>query len=113
MKTKYELVFASHVGAKLTKAKELGIVPSWTTANHLDALAEVLLEAAQQSDPELALVAVRDALGECYNVSAFQQMLAKKFEKLGHFQREGKKPVSEQADDVFAMLARETEGKTA
>lgn len=112
MKTTYETVFASHVAAKITKAKELGIKASWSTANHLDALADCIT----QSVGEIAELGggtgetkerVRDCLGECYNVSAFQQMLAKKFEALGHFQREGKKPVSEQADDVFAQLARD------
>ena len=104
MKTQYEKVFAAHVQAKVVKAKELGINASWTTANHLDALAATI-----QAEP----TAVRDILGECYNVSAFQQMLAKKFEKVGHFQRSSTKPIAEQADDVFAMLAADVAKPTA
>ncbi len=102
MKTTYEKVFASHVAAKLTKAGALGISASWTTANHLDALAEAITSHPSEQ--------TRDILGECYNVSAFQQMLAKKFEKVpgGHFQRERTKDIKEQADDVFAALARDT-----
>jgi len=96
MQTKYEAIMAKAVGVKLTKATELGIKASWTTANHLDALADVI-----DAFPE----ETREILGECYNVSAFQQMLAKKFEKLGHFQRSATKPTSEQADDLFAKLA--------
>jgi hypothetical protein len=109
MKTSYEKVFASHVSAKLTKAAELGISASWTTANHLDALADVCWSVSSTGGKD----GIRDVLGECYNVSAFQQMLAKKFEKVpgGHFQREKSKPVSEQADDVFAMLARDVAAK--
>lgn len=111
MKTQNEKVFASHVGAKLAKAQGLGISASWTTANHLDALTETILTAISQPgvDGSQHSDIVRDVLQDCYNVSAFQQMLAKKFEKVpgGHFQREKSKPVSEQADDVFAMLARD------
>lgn len=99
MKTTYEKVFAAHVGNKLAKATELGIKASWTTANHLDALADCV----GQHDSQLT----RDIIGECYNVSAFQQMLAKKFESKGHFQRTATKPIAEQADDVFAQLARD------
>ena len=104
MKTTYEKVFAQHVAAKIAKAQALGIKASWTTANHLDALAATI-----QAEP----TAVRDILGECYNVSAFQQMLAKKFEKVGHFQRSSAKPIAEQADDVFAMLAADVAKPTA
>ncbi len=98
MKTQYEKVFVAHVGVKIAKAKELGIGASWTTANHLDALAECLtVHPIEQA---------RDILGECYNVSAYQQLLAKRFEKVpgGHFQREGKKPVGAQVDDLLAAL---------
>lgn len=94
---------AKAVGVKLAKATELGIKASWTTANHLDALSNVIKEFPAET---------REILGECYNVSAFQQMLAKKFEKLGHFQREGKKSVPDQLDDVFAKLAAEVGGAT-
>jgi hypothetical protein len=97
MKTTYEKVFAEHVAAKIAKAKDLGINASWTSANHLDALADCL----GKHDAGLA----RDILGECYNISAFQQMLAKKFDKVGHFQRAKDKPIAERADDVFAKLA--------
>ena len=111
MKSQYEKVFAAHVQAKVAKAKELGINASWTTANHLDALAEVCAcEFVEHEEHDIALAALRAALGECYNVSAFQQMLAKKFEKVGHFQRSSAKPLSEQADDIYAQLARETAG---
>jgi hypothetical protein len=107
MKTKYESVFAAHVASKLNKAKELGISASWTTANHLDALAATICETAQDGIADRD--AVRDVLGECYNVSAFQQMLAKKFDGTlgGHFQREAKKSTAQQADDVFAELAKQ------
>lgn len=111
MKTTYEQVFVAAVAAKIAKSKELGISASWSTANHLDALAACIskhVDDVPQGTDMTPLV--RDILGECYNVSAFQQMLAKKFEKLpgGHFQRETKKSIAEQADDVFAALARET-----
>ncbi len=102
MQTKYETIMVKAVGVKLAKATELAIKASWTTANHLDALADVINAYPAET---------RVILGECYNVSAFQQMLAKKFEKLGHFQRSSTKPIAEQADDVFAQLARDTAGE--
>ena len=97
MKTQYEKVFVAHVGQAIERAKTLGVKATWSTEKHLDALAEVA---------KLPEVDVRDAIGECYNISAYQQMLAKKFEKLGHFQREGRKSVAQQADDVFAELLK-------
>lgn len=100
MNTSNEKVFASHVGAKLEKAKALGIKASWTTADHLNALAEACWDVASTGGKD----GIRDVLGECYNVSAYQQLLAKRFEKLGHFQREKVKAVSEQLDDELSKL---------
>lgn len=104
MKTAYEKVFVAHVASKLNKAKELGSKATWTTANHLEALAACICETAV--DGIAHREAVLDVLSECYNVSAYQQMLAKKFEKLGHFQREGKKSTAAQVDDIFAELLK-------
>ena len=100
MKTQYEKVFVVHVGKALERAKALGAMATWTTEKHLDALAEVVAQAAADGGE----TGIRDALGECYNVSAFQQMLAKKFVATGHFQREGRKSAAEAVDDVFAEL---------
>lgn len=100
MKTQYETVFAAHVAAALQKATELGIKATWSTAKHLDALAETI----EKNDD------VRDVLKECYNVSAYQQLLAAKFAKSGHFQREGKKSTAERLDSVLDKLAAEAMG---
>lgn len=99
MKTQYETIMVKHVAAKLAKAKELGISASWSTANHLDALTEVINSVPAEQ--------VRDALGECYNVSAFQQALAKKFEGKGHFQREATKSAKEKVDSLLDELAKQ------
>lgn len=108
MKTQYEKVFVAHVGRAIEKAKALGAKATWTTEKHLDALAEAIDVACGPTDGnDEAIAATRDCLGECYNISAYQQMLAKKFEKLGHFQREGRKSVAAQADDVFAELLKQ------
>lgn len=98
MKNAYERVFVAHVGQAIERAKTLGVKATWSTEKHLDALADTC---------KLEGVDIRDVLGECYNISAYQQMLAKKFEKLGHFQREGRKSVAQQADDVFAELLKQ------
>lgn len=104
MKAQYEKVFAAHVAQAVEKAVGLGIKATWSTAKHLDALAAVLNEIAESGGD------MRDALGECYNVSAFQQLLAKKFEKSGHFQRTAQKTNAEQVDDLISQLAAKTNG---
>jgi len=108
MKMQYEETFAEHVAATLAKAQSLGIKATWSTAKHLDALAETisLVVGAQEggSSVEDTAKAVRDVLGECYNVSAYQQVLAKKFEKTGHFQRQKDRSVGEQLDSMLDKL---------
>lgn len=99
MQNKYEAIMVAAVGRKLAKATELGIKASWTSSNHLDALAEVI-----EAHPGEA----RSVLGECYNISAFQQRLAKKFAEKGHFQRADAKSTTEQVDDLLSLLAKET-----
>lgn len=99
MKNRYETVFTAHVTAKVQKAVALGIMATWSTAAHLDALADAI------SRCEGDIEKVRDCLGECYNVSAFQQTLAKKFEKTGHFQRQKEKDTAERLDDTLTLLA--------
>lgn len=114
MKTQYEKVFVAHVGNAIEKAKALGAKATWTTEKHLDALAatvavtlDAMILATAPEDRIKWEATIRDVLGECYNVSAYQQMLAKKFEKLGHFQREGKKSTAAQVDDIFAELLKQ------
>jgi len=99
MKTQYEKVFAEHVSSAIQRATALGLKATWTTAKHLDALA-----ATVDANPGQT----RDVLGECYNVSAYQQLLAKKFEKSGHFQRQKDKPVGEQLDSLLDQLVKQT-----
>lgn len=94
MQAAYQTVFFAAVRAKLEKAKALGIKASWTTKDHLDALAEAI-----KAHPEQ----VRDVLGECYNVSAFQQLLAKTFVKTGDFQREAAKSPSTVVDELLKL----------
>ena len=97
MKATYEATFASHVKTALERAVAIGAKATWTTAKHLDALS-----AAIDANPG----ATRDVLGECYNVSAYQQVLAKKFEKTGHFQRSATKTASENVDDLLSELVK-------
>ncbi len=97
----YETIMVKHVAAALTKAKELGISATWSTAKHLDALTEVIATEGKTTE------AIRDILGECYNVSAFQQALAKKFDGKGHFQREATKSAKEKVDSLLDELAKQ------
>lgn len=92
-----EEIFAKHLKAALEKAVVLGIKASWSTEKHLAALSEALQGAEKADIPEI--------LRQWYNISAYQQTLAKRFANTGHFQREGKKSVS--AEDYMAALASE------
>lgn len=98
-----EAIFARHVGAAIERATALGSNATWTTEKHLDALAEALTQPG---------IEVRAVLGECYNISQYQQELNKKFRKAGskHFNREGKKTTAEQVDDIISQLARASKG---
>lgn len=102
MKAQNEKVFAAHVGAAVERAVTIGAKATWTTEKHLTALAEAITQA-----PEATL----ETLKECYNVSAFQQLLAKKFEKSGHFQRAATKSSVEQVDDLISLLAAKANGR--
>ena len=100
MKAQYEAVFTAAVIAKVKAAQEMGIHASWRTQDHLGTLAEVLAQSA-----DIGKGPFYDILTECYNVSAFQQSLAKKFAATGHFQRTAGVPVKDQADALIAYAA--------
>lgn len=104
MKAEYEKIMASAVATQLKKANDLGIKASWSTQHHLNAVADVLAEHGGTREGALSV------LTECYNVSAFQQMLAKKFAPSGHFQREGKKTSAEAVDSFLAMVEAAKQG---
>lgn len=102
MKTQHEAVFTAAVISKVKAAQEMGIKATWRTQDHLAALAEVIFaEMGSIADCDK----IRDALTECYNVSAFQQSLAKKFAATGHFQRTAEKGAKEKVDDLLAQFA--------
>ena len=95
MNASNEKMFAAHVAQAIERASAIGAKATWTTAKHLDALSEAIT-----ANP----AACRETLGECYNVSQFQQVLAKKGAKSGHFQREASKSVPEKVDDLLDQL---------
>lgn len=96
MKAEYQVRFASAVAAKVKSAEAIGSKTSWTTRDHLTVLASLLTQVSEAQ--------ALDVLTECYNVSAFQQSLAKvpTFKAAGHFQRDGKGTPS--LDSLIAML---------
>ena len=103
MKAQYEAVFTAAVIAKVKAAQEMGIKATWRTQDHLQALASVI--EADESEINSKKAAIFDILTECYNVSAFQQSLAKKFAATGHFQRTADKSAKEKVDDMLAQFA--------
>lgn len=100
MKAKYEAAFARHVKAAVERAVAIGAKATWSTEKHLDALAEAIEGCGDAAER-------RDCIGECYNVSQFQQKLAKRFEGTGHFQREKGKDAKERVDDFLASIVAE------
>jgi hypothetical protein len=102
MKQCNESVFAKHVQAKLEKSNGLGSKATWSTKDHLAAMAECV-----EQDGGVNTLAV---LEDTYNISGFQQHLAKAFEKSGHFQRDARTR-KESLDSVFAQLAAAAEAK--
>lgn len=97
MKAEYLKVFAPVVHAKMAAADAIGSKTTWTTKDHLTALARLI---AQKSEAESL-----DILTECYNVSAFQQTLAKAYKSTGHFQRDGKANLSSIVAELTAAVA--------
>ena len=102
MKAQYEAVFTAAVIAKVKTAQEMGIKATWRTQDHLNALAQAIVDLPESTDIKGQ---VYDCLTECYNVSAFQQSLAKKFAATGHFQRTADKSAKEKVDDMLAQFA--------
>lgn len=92
------------VSARIAKAKEIGAKASWSTENHLDMLND-LLGLAQSVEERRAL------LGRYYNVSQFQQELARDFAGTGHFVRESKG--TKLKNSLFAEMAQAEAAKAA
>lgn len=100
MKAAHEAVFAQHLKAKLEKSNALGTKASWSTEDHLKAVADCLAPAQPEDFYEI--------LKDVYNISGFQQRIAKTFAASGHFQREGKAR-AQTAEDLIAQLAQDAE----
>ncbi len=103
MKAQYETVFSNAVITKVKAAQEMGIKATWRTQDHLSALADAIQQAEASEGDRKAVV--YDVLTDCYNVSAFQQSLAKKFAATGHFQRTADKSAKDKVDDMLAQFA--------
>ncbi len=109
MKATYEAVFTAAVITKVKVAQEMGIHASWRTQDHLAALADCITKmhvaALEQQNGEKEVGITLDVLTECYNVSAFQQRLAKTFAATGHFQRTAERSAKEKVDDLLTRIA--------
>jgi hypothetical protein len=101
MNAKNEAVFAKAVAAKIEKSKALGSKATWSTEDHLKALAECVTE-----DGGVDTLAV---LQDAYNISGYQQVLARTFAKTGHFQRDAR-GVKETSESLIEKLAKEIGG---
>lgn len=106
MKTENAKVFAAAAAAKVQKANALGTKTTWTTEDHLRAMAKCLAdaEATEQATEEQFYGIISD----CYNVSAFAQWLEKKFAGTGHFvRRDGKKQTVSELDALLDAALKE------
>ena len=92
-------IFADAVRAKVRLAEANGTKTSWSTEDHLKAMAKAIEE-----DGGVSTLAV---LEDTYNISGFQQKLAKTFESAGHFQRRREKQKKISSDDLISQLAKE------
>lgn len=97
MKDNNEKVFASALRSKIEKSAAIGGKASWSTKDHLKAVAECLKAVTPEE--------FEDVLQDVYNISGFQQRIAESFKSTGHFQREGRKTVS--ATDLISQLSKE------
>lgn len=104
MQKEYQATFAVAVMAKVRNAESIQSITSWTTQDHLSTLAKLI---AQKVGGDAAVVG--DILKDCYNISAFQQSLAKleQFKSKGHFQRNAASPT---LDTLVASLEEAKQG---
>ena len=82
---------ADAVKAKVLRADGLGTKTTWDTSDHLAALAKAVALATDPEHDEAYVGVILDVLKDGYNISGFQQVLEKAYEKQGHFQRTSKK----------------------
>lgn len=96
--------FAAAVKAKVEKAEAIGSKTTWTTDDHLAALAKAIATAVDPQHDEAFVELALGVLKDAYNISAFQQTLAKvpAFVAKGHFQRESVKQAT--ASDLYKAL---------
>lgn len=106
MKAENAKVFTAAAAVKVVKANALGSKTTWTTEDHLRALARCLAD-AEPSDGMSVEEQFYGIVSDCYNVSGFSQWLEKKFAGTGHYmRRDGKaKTVSELDAQMDAQLA--------
>ena len=107
-KSRIEAMFAEALKAKVEKSTALGTKATWSMGDHLDVAAQCIAEEAGLTG-EVAIAQLREVVQATYNHSAFAQRIEKAFAKTGHFQRDRKAP--QELSDVFAMLAKQVEGK--
>lgn len=98
-------VFASAVKAKVEKADAMGTKTSWTTEDHLRALADTLAQTDVPNGENQPSGVFYEILSDAYNISAFQQALEKipQYAAKGHFQRAEKKG-AKSANALYAAL---------
>lgn len=98
-------VFASAVKAKVERADAMGTKTSWTTEDHLKALAETLAQTDVPTGEGQPAGIFYEILADGYNISAFQQALEKipAYAAKGHFQRTEKKG-AKSANALYAAL---------
>lgn len=101
MKTENGKAFVLAAAAKINKANALGTKTTWTTEDHLRALAKTLADAEPQDDLAAQFY---DILADVYNMSAFQQWLEKKFAGSGHFVRRDMKSRTTTSSELENML---------
>lgn len=101
MKTENGKAFIAAAAAKVIKANEMGTKTTWTTEDHLRALAKTLADAEPKDDLSGQFY---DILSDAYNMSAFSQWLEKKFAGTGHYVRKDQKSKTQTPSELEKML---------
>lgn len=90
------------VKQRLERSTAIGSKATWSTEDHAAMVGSILANAVELG--ETSAQELGDLFHKVYNISAFQQKLAKSFKAHGHFQRDDK---PKDADGFMASLAAE------
>lgn len=104
MKTENGKAFIRAAGEKIIRADAMGTKTTWTTDDHLKALAKTLAD-VEPKDGVRVEAQFLEILEDTYNISGFSQWLERKFAaKTGHYVRRDQKGKTQTPSELETML---------